>query len=768
MSSDQDQSQSDMSHLSLDDNQGKRTEGTKDSSDPESSDNAMDETPDALQDGLSQPSSSAVNDTAVPSKDTQVTQSDSAAITEEAPTAGKSEETMGKPKEGEGNAQKLTKDQTLETPPADSPTQQPISEDKKSTTSQSGSGEGTNSTSRKEQKTDRKTSKTKKDTVSTKKPTLDQNANVESNPKDTAETKQKGKGQLTIYFHAVLSKDFKFDPKEDRIFIRVGHRIGTWEENAVELFVTRDLGEHGFLVEGTLMTIKSKAVSVSIPYKYVVYKYGKKTYDFEYIYKVDSTPDVHTNRCLFVKNHLINDDGDWHQYDDIICAEPSKNIFKRVKETFWPEQRNNLIKGREIAGNIMLETIFDLLRSWNNTNLRSFLIQLSQFIQVYGEPFVYEDKEKKWYSLKYGPDDVKKMLKEFMLNNMIPQLREGDGKSLYIKDPLRAAVIMLHVCRQHQIRLENFELKRLCTALCLPKLEKDNFLQYWTDFSQCASSLKRLAPNLFNNLTVHPTMPHWIMVLPLYHLLKGTTKPFEPPSSGNLKYGASWAGLQGLEMNPSAYMNSQDRKALLNVMKNRSHLMEVDAYLVRSYLYLMSTDELMECSTTINPELLDMLQVFTNKTPSDITASSFEVSGKKPDIYTPKICVVSLLNSRLCKCHRLLACILKMKHIFLVVQHHMQTKSEGKLFERLKINWKFGKLISAIIQKSWPRDTQGNFQEDEEVVLQHLLSWTAAKDVFQLHGISSGKHSNLNTPKKTKQIKLVNLIGSNTLVVTRP
>lgn len=68
---------------------------------------------------------------------------------------------------------------------------------------------------------------------------------------------------------------------------------------------------------------------------------------------------------------------------------------------------------------------------------------------------------------------------------------------------------------------------------------------------------------------------------------------------------------------------------------------------------------------------------------------------------------------------------------------YAQTKSEGKLFERLHINWKFGKLISEIIQKSWPRDSQGNYQEDEEVVLQYLLSWTAAKDIFQLHGISS-------------------------------
>lgn len=65
---------------------------------------------------------------------------------------------------------------------------------------------------------------------------------------------------------------------------------------------------------------------------------------------------------------------------------------------------------------------------------------------------------------------------------------------------------------------------------------------------------------------------------------------------------------------------------------------------------------------------------------------------------------------------------------------HTQSKSEGKLFEKFKINWKFGKLISAIIDKSWPRNRQGNYEEDEEIVLQHLLSWCASKNVFQLYG----------------------------------
>lgn len=98
--------------------------------------------------------------------------------------------------------------------------------------------------------------------------------------------------------------------------------------------------------------------------------------------------------------------GDWHQYDDIICVKPSKNVLERLVEKFWPEKRKDLIQGREIAGKIMLETIFDLLRSWNDTNLRSFLVQLNQFIQVYGDPFVFEERQKKWYSLNYGEEDV--------------------------------------------------------------------------------------------------------------------------------------------------------------------------------------------------------------------------------------------------------------------------------------------------------------------------------------------------------------------------
>lgn len=98
--------------------------------------------------------------------------------------------------------------------------------------------------------------------------------------------------------------------------------------------------------------------------------------------------------------------GEWHQYDDIICAEPSKSILKRIKETIWHEQRKSVLEGREIAGKVMLQTIFDFLRSWSDLNLRNFVTQLKQFHHVYGNPFVFEEKEKKWDTLNYTEKDV--------------------------------------------------------------------------------------------------------------------------------------------------------------------------------------------------------------------------------------------------------------------------------------------------------------------------------------------------------------------------
>ncbi|KAJ0001367.1 hypothetical protein NQD34_006387 [Periophthalmus magnuspinnatus] len=355
--------------------------------------------------------------------------------------------------------------------------------------------------------------------------------------------------RLVICFHAVLSKDFKFDPKKDAIFIQAGKCIGSWDENIVELHPTSDLGEHGFLVEGEFVTNKSKAAYVSIPYKYVVYKSKKSKYEYEYIYKLDN-PDILTNRCLFVKDKLLNYDGAWHQYDDIICMEPEKGWMNYVKEKVFSHKRD-LIQGREIAGRIMLATIFDLLKDWSDVNLKNFLVQLNQFFEVYdANPFVYEKKQVKWDSLGFSKEDVKKMLKNFMLYKMIPQLlKNQEGKGLYVQDPLRASVIMLSVCNQYGILLDDGEVSRLCTTLSLPKLNPEDFVKYWDQFSHDATIFPNLTEMLMSLMNVAKTRhsPHWILVLPLVHLLKGVSKPYDAVISSNSTNGLSWAGLEGIQ-----------------------------------------------------------------------------------------------------------------------------------------------------------------------------------------------------------------------------
>lgn len=67
-----------------------------------------------------------------------------------------------------------------------------------------------------------------------------------------------------------------------------------------------------------------------------------------------------------------------------------------------------------------------------------------------------------------------------------------------------------------------------------------------------------------------------------------------------------------------------------------------------------------------------------------------------------------------------------------------QSGSEKSLFDKLKRHdlSKFGKLISAIVLKAWPKTKDGKYQDGEELVVQHLLTWPTASKIFQLQGVN--------------------------------
>lgn len=79
------------------------------------------------------------------------------------------------------------------------------------------------------------------------------------------------------------------------------------------------------------------------------------------------------------------------------------------------------------------------------------------------------------------------MLKEFMLDRLLPQQEQGGH--VYGLNLLRAAVIMLSVCQYYKIRLKDDQCFRLCAALCLPQMKKEDFTDYWAQFLREVSFL---------------------------------------------------------------------------------------------------------------------------------------------------------------------------------------------------------------------------------------------------------------------------------------
>lgn len=165
---------------------GNKTQSGKDSSDCESSDNAMEETPESLQDDVSspesQPSSLVANSTAAPPGD--------APAMRRAETAAQ-RQSSNTPEKEKSNAQTPPKDETQKETPAGARAQHPATEDTKS---RSGSGQRTPAKDPENPKPDKKTSKTKKDTATTKQ--LDQNTGGKAHVTETEETnKSKAKDQ---------------------------------------------------------------------------------------------------------------------------------------------------------------------------------------------------------------------------------------------------------------------------------------------------------------------------------------------------------------------------------------------------------------------------------------------------------------------------------------------------------------------------------------------------------------------------------------------
>ncbi|XP_062447391.1 E3 ubiquitin-protein ligase RNF213 isoform X2 [Rhea pennata] len=404
---------------------------------------------------------------------------------------------------------------------------------------------------------------------------------------------------ITVYFHAILSKDFKLNPEIHKVFIRAEGISGykDWKDNICELNCTKHLAEHGYLIEGCVTLAKENKD------KYIPYKYWCSEGDYEFIYKPTLTNNI-VNRCLFIRGNLINN-GEWHQYDDIVCAKPS--VIKSVWNKIARDKCKDVVEGKIIAANVMLENIFSILETWSPVNLRNFLSQLTQFYVVLREPLVYDGRQILWAELNFGAEKVNGLLLKYIWKIALPFF-DPEGaralqKNMVIKSKLALGLIILTVAVEFGLPVSKDYLASLCSLLCLEKMSREaawDEIQYTKNAFTGVVSLKFYLTILCQKC-IDDKVGQWVWILPLLHVFGDSLHNEHSQMAED-----SWAGLEGLQF--AEIRKEQQTGILLQLMKEKKYLMEFDRTLVRSWICVLPLEDLAEFITDLSSDLLDSLQ----------------------------------------------------------------------------------------------------------------------------------------------------------------
>uniref|UniRef100_A0A8C4L900 E3 ubiquitin-protein ligase RNF213 n=1 Tax=Equus asinus asinus TaxID=83772 RepID=A0A8C4L900_EQUAS len=470
---------------------------------------------------------------------------------------------------------------------------------------------------------------------------------------------------VTVYFHAIISKHFKFNPNHDRVFIRGGEEFGNpkWSRDVCEMCYTKDLGDDGSLIEGRAV-LSRQHLDKPIPYKYV-FAHGKGPVEYEFIYKQQQKGSEHVNRCLCVKSSLLCS-GDWHQYDDIICMKPPGSLQK-LWDHFTDGTRKDLVRGKKIAARVMLDSIFSILQTWNAINLKNFFNQFQQFYSVVRVPMIYEGRAQPWTALQYTEKEVQRDLWEDLKRRMAPFLERREAplpKDCPVRNNLRMGLIVLFSVEKFNLPLLEDDLASLCNLLCSNANSPDALRNDLNHIFGTSQSWRTHLVNLCRRC-VSRDLSLWVCTLPvLHHCMelapRGKDATIQPEDT--------WAALEGISF--SEFREKRpDRKELLQLMERRQHLLNVDECLFRSWFSLLPLSDLVHYMEDVTdylsrfpPRVLDCLvgtyyrvqglREISHRNLEDVE-KTFKMLLHLLDIYQDKILEEPLIQSYLTVCLKL-------------------------------------------------------------------------------------------------------------------
>ncbi|KAL1780092.1 E3 ubiquitin-protein ligase RNF213 isoform X1 [Sigmodon hispidus] len=475
---------------------------------------------------------------------------------------------------------------------------------------------------------------------------------------------------VTVYFHAILSRHFAFDPENHRVCVRGGEGLGTagWTEDACEMHYTKDLQDLGALIEGR-MVIPRQSLNKHIPYKYVIHRSAssKDTTEYEFIYERPQRGE-HVNRCLLVNSALLGTGG-WHQYDDIICKKPSGKLQKFM-DIFTDGTRRDLVKGKNHAAVIMLDRIFSVLQPWSDINLHSFMTQFQQFYSVVREPKIHEVQARPWSSLQSDEREVRRNLWEHVRKQMKGSLQRKSEDCLPADCPVRSrlqlGLTILFMVEAVDFDVSKNDLVSLCDLL-IPSSASLEALH--SDMSPTLSKSQKWRAYLVNlcRRGMDKSIEHWLGTLPVLHCCM---QPSPPRKDSKSQSEDTWAGLEGIcfaQFRDTASTSKvTDCNQVLQFMQRSMALLEVDEYLFRSWFssvplesltsYLENSTEYLSHDPT---RVLDCFQGISYRLQGLKKISNHNIEGTERllkkmihlvDIYEDTILGETLLQTYLSEC----------------------------------------------------------------------------------------------------------------------
>uniref|UniRef100_A0A8C5RBG0 RING-type E3 ubiquitin transferase n=1 Tax=Leptobrachium leishanense TaxID=445787 RepID=A0A8C5RBG0_9ANUR len=493
---------------------------------------------------------------------------------------------------------------------------------------------------------------------------------------------------VSVHFYVILSKQFDFNPQKDKLFVMAGKLKGfkAWKDVVCEMRCISQLHDLNFELDQYVFLMTGRAdihkdnLDQYIPYKYVILRANKEV-EYEYIYYANSSARV--NRCMFIPSKYLYEK-EWHQYDDMCLKERSWGSFN-----VWANKFDEIYQAKDMAGRVMLRQILHILTNCDANTLSRFFHHLNHFYLVYKDSLIYENNALSWTGHGFG----KTQLMVRTLNMTCePFISNSNLEGSVLNNRLVAGLIFIKILHEYRISEAKEISERICCVLCLEERPREHLQQELEKVKDMFSGFQRMDIALtdFCRQCLDKSVHHWIWVLPLVHKFSSIKA-----SQDAVKYLQEdvWAGLEGLEYSKILRI---DNKRYLQSMMSKQHLLQIDETLIRSWLCLVSVEEMTTFLKSVPAPMEDVL-----------TACYFKFS--KCEFYS-EVAVCPQSN----------------------ILRHLDDSNLGK----------FGRLVSAVILNAWPKDEQGNPIKDENEVLEHLMQWTDSTYIFQVYGTNSASQVN--------------------------